>query len=431
MGSNTARVALYVALTSTICTPAMASSGEVTEEAILAHADRHAPALRLARSRLGLAEAEVVAASPLLPEDPELELSMGPRLSAAGQAVELELSLSQQLEIAGQRGLRIQAAGRGRERSLASLEQARWRVHWRVHAAFHVAMVARHRVRAAAHRAAFAASLLNITRKRQAAGAVSMLHVRVAEGEVAQAEQHKIRADSGFKTACLTLALEAGWPAGAPLRPAGPLPTPRRPPPVSQLVQLALTRHPALLRQRAVLREAEARVALANRGVVPNPTLGVAYSREAEPGGGANHIVVGTLGLPIPLWQRNQGQRARTRAAASVARTQGALLRQDLRTRVTRAAVALDAGARRVAAYGSSAVPAFKRNLELIGRAFSAGKVDVLQVMVARGRFLEIQRETLDAYESYYSAHAALEAVVGAEIWPAAQAPAKGQEQRR
>lgn len=41
-----------------------------------------------------------------------------------------------------------------------------------------------------------------------------------------------------------------------------------------------------------------------------------------------------------------------------------------------------------------------------------------MEVMVARGRFLELQREALDAYEDYYRAVAALEAEIGEEIWP-------------
>jgi len=411
-------VAIFFGATALVLpAPALARSKHVTLAQILAHAERHAPAIRIGRSRRGLGDAEASAASLLLPEDPELEVAVGPRLSTEGWTLDLEASVQQRLEISGARGLRIRAAEQASARLQVELEETHWQVHRQVHAAFHAALVARQRVEAAGHMVGFARKLLEITKKRHAAGAISMLHVRVAEGEAAQAAQRKIRAETGYRAACLLLAEVAGWSVKKLPEPLGGLEAPRAAPPLRKLLDLARGHHPELRVRQAAVDEAKARFALAERNVFPKPAIGVAYSREAEVAGPTNHIVVATLGLSLPLWRRNRGERARTSAELEVARAQHQGLKQVLPARVARAAGTLDAAAARIAVYGREVVPAFQGSLKMIGRAYLEGKVDVLQVMVARSRFLEIQRETLDAYEDYYKAHAALEAVVGAEIW--------------
>lgn len=383
---------------------------------ILEHAEKHAPQIRIGRAQLGLGRAEVEAARPILPEDPKVELAIGPRLSSEGRTLEFEASLRQRLEISGARGLRMRLAERTRTRLESELKRLRWEVHRKVHAAYHTAMVARQRVTAAQHMVTFARRLLEITRKRHAAGAISMLDVRVAEGEAAQAGQHQIRAQNAYQVACLRLAEAAGWPGQAP-EPKGDLEPPRPAPPLGKLVELARSRHPELRARLAAMDEAGARVKLAARDAFPKPAVGVAYGREAEAAGPTNHIVVATLGLSLPIWRRNQGERARASAGDALARARYRALKQTLPTRVARASRSLTAAAKRIAVYGREVIPAFQRSLAMIGRAYSEGKVDVLQVMVARSRFLEIYRGTLDAYEDYYKAHAALEAVVGTEIW--------------
>jgi len=397
--------------------PAAASGEQVTLAKLLTHAEQNAPAIVVARARLGMGEAARTAASPLLPENPELEVAVGPKLAPGGHTVEVEVSLQQRLEIAGERGLRLAAAEQTAKKLQAELQLARWQVHQKVHASYHEALVARQQVSAAQHLVAFTRQLLTISRKQHAAGAVAMLHVKVAQGEVVQAEQRALSAQGAYRAARFALAEVAGWPAKSPPEPADDLSAPRRAPDLERLTALALSRHPDLSVSQAAVKEAEALAAVSSREVAPKPVLGVSYSREAEVGGDENHVVMGSLGFSIPLWQRNQGARAQSKSAAAVARAEHAMARQRIRARVARAAVALDTAARRVEAYGRGVVPAFKQNLEMIGRAFSEGKVDVLQVMVARGRFISTQQDALEARRAYYQAHAELEAMVGAEIW--------------
>lgn len=396
--------------------PDPAAGRAVSLREMLAHADRHAPAVHVARRRLGLGDAAMAAATPLFASNPELAAGAGPRFGPGGRGTEIEFSAQQTVEIAGERRLRMAAAARTTERLRAELEQVRWDVHRDVHAAFHEALVARARADVAARLLAFQERLLEIARQRLQAGDTSPLPVRLAEGETAQARVAGIAAQQAYEAARLRLAEVAGWPAAHPPAPAGTLDRPRPAPPRGELDALAQRHQPALHTLQAARAEAEARAALAAREAWPRPTIGIAVQRE-DMDGAAETAVIGTLAIPLPLWQRNQGERAAARATLGIAAAQVAAFQQQLDTRLTRAARAVDAAARRMAVYGQEILPRFEDNLRMLERAYELGEIDVLQVSVARERFLRIQSDALDAHADYFAAVAELEAVVGTDLW--------------
>ena len=102
----------YSSYTAPVAPDAAASprDGRVTLREILAYADEHAPAIAAARSGSARAHAEQVAASPLVPSEPRVSVSVGARRAPGGSTVEAELAIEQEIEIAGQRGLRLDAA---------------------------------------------------------------------------------------------------------------------------------------------------------------------------------------------------------------------------------------------------------------------------------------------------------------------------------
>jgi outer membrane protein, heavy metal efflux system len=402
--------------------PDPAAGKPVSLEELLAFADRNAPELAVAASTRARADAARVDASPLLPDEPFVSVATGPRRARGGGTAgwDIEVGLQQRVEIAGQRGTRRAAAERLAERVEAEIAASRWQVHQRVHLAFHSALVARERVAAATQLHAFNSRLLEVANKRLAAGDISRLQVRVAEAERAIALERKIAAEQEYLAARLSLAEVSGWPADRPPAPAGTLDPPRKAPPADRLIALARARHPALVALRKTVAEAEAARRVAGRAAWPDLTLGASVAREPEvgPGGGDVEVALFSLGLPLPLFRQNRGERARAEADVRVARSERDAEAAVLDSRVRRAASAVDAAAERVLAYGSEIVPRFQENLDLLVRAFELGEVDVLNVLVARERFLEVQQAVLDSYADYYRAAGALEAEVGAELWP-------------
>jgi cobalt-zinc-cadmium efflux system outer membrane protein len=69
-----------------------------------------------------------------------------------------------------------------------------------------------------------------------------------------------------------------------------------------------------------------------------------------------------------------------------------------------------------VRAYGAEILPRFEESLVLLRRALELGEIDVVELSVASGRFLDAQKQALGATADYHRALAALEAAVGAEL---------------
>ena len=391
----------------------------VSLQAMLAQADELAPRMLVARAEVKRGQAAVDGASVVLRRN----LAAGHRRDRG--------SLKARVQSTSQSGWRSPSRSRasgsnaGRQRqsfkdlTAKELQETRWLVHREVHAAFHTALVARERWDVVKKLLVSTEELLSVAERRLQAGDISPLQVRLAEGELAQARQKALTTERGYRSAQLALAELSGWPPDPLPEPVGDLDEPRRAPPIKDLLSLALQEHPGIAARATAVEEAEARVRLENREAWPEPTLGVTYTREALPNVRIHeHIVQGTIALPIPLSQRNQQGRAQRsgRSRRTASRATG--------VRAGPSGTSYPGGhgsrCRRESHCGvrhrnSASV---RRELMLLRRAFELGEVDLLQVLVARERLLIIQQDALTAHQDYYRDVAALEAEVGTEVWP-------------
>ena len=386
---------------------------------VLAHADEHAPRMLVARAEVERGQAAVDGASVVLQRNAVAGAAAGPRIAEGARAVDFTVRLAQPIEIAGERKQRRETAAKSQELAGNELRETQWLVHREVHAAFHTALVARERWHVVKKLLVSTEELHSVAERRLEAGDISPLQVRLAEAELAQARQKSLAAERGYRSAQLELAELSGWPPDPLPEPVGDLDEPKRSPLVKDLLSLALRQHPGIAARATAVEEAEARMQLENREGWPEPILGVTYTRESLPNVRIHeHIIQGTIALPIPFSQRNQQGRADARADLAVRQAEQKAFGQALRARLTRAAMAVDADANRIAAYGTEILPAFEGNLSQLRRAFELGEVDLLQVLVARERLLRIQQDALTAHQDYYRDVAALEAEVGTEVWP-------------
>jgi cobalt-zinc-cadmium efflux system outer membrane protein len=414
----------------TIPEPVVAGAQVLPLDTILKHAEENAMPVRTARSRLELGDAAVTGAKPLLPDNPQLYLGMGARMNPMfpdDTQFELQATLQQPIEIGRERSLRIKAGREYREYLDKELAQVRWTTHAQVHYAYNTALIAKERARTAARTQQFAERLLDIASRRQQAGEISRLRVRVAEGELARARQAKLAADLNFRLACIHLAEMAGWPSGQLIAPAGELGDPIKVRDPEDLIANVQKEHPALKAREAQVELGEARNKSARRDRLPEPWVGVYVGREREPGlmpanTPASRIVLGMITIPLPFFKRNQLARAQTKAELSVANTELEVTRYQLALNARRAVDAINTAAERVRTYSREVVPRFEENLQLLQRAFELGEVDIIEVFVARENFLRIQTEALDAYGTYFDAMYTLETIIGQEATTLASA---------
>jgi cobalt-zinc-cadmium efflux system outer membrane protein len=398
--------------------PDPSAGSEVSLGGILAFADQRSPVLTVARSTRSRAEAARVAASILLPTNPEVSVAAGPRFGISGTGVDVDVTLMQQIQIAGERGARLDAADALRDLTDAEIEQMRWAVHCDVHAAFHRSLVEQERMRLAERVVTFQQEVLRVVERQISAGEAAPLALRLAQAEVAQAQQVLVAAQQAFLASRLRLAQLSGWPVATPPMPAGDVDSPRDPPPLDRLSTVARERLPSLRAGAARIREAEARSTLADREAWPRPSLGVQYRREGNPTTeGAYDIVMGVVSIPIPSFQLNQGERARARADVTVAEAELDASRRLLDGQIAEARSEVVAAAARTRAYGTEILPRFEENLMLLRRSFELGEIDILALSTGRERFLRIQSDALGAQQDYFVALAGLERVVGVDLW--------------
>lgn len=390
----------------------------VSLEEILLYAEEHSPLLISAKSYFRRAEAEKTAAALPFLYNPQLSLALGPRTGAEDTSLDIQASFGQAFELSGQRALRLKTASLTQETIGAQLEIVRWQIHSQVHQAYHEALLARERVKVAERLLSFAEKTVEIIKKRLAAGDVSPLAVKLSESDASQAKQAKLSADSAYRLSKIALAEAAGWPVTSPPEPEGNLEDPQKAPPFEALLQIALQNKPELRSYEAAAEEASAKEKLAEKEAAAVPFFGVNLNVEGASAGATEIIALANLGMTFPIWQKNQGDRARALAEKSIAEAQREALTLSLQGRIARGIEGINANVERIALYGKEILPTFEQNLALLQKAFELGQIDILEVGVARERFLAIESQALDAYADYYRAVAALEAEIGAELWP-------------
>jgi cobalt-zinc-cadmium efflux system outer membrane protein len=194
-------------------------------------------------------------------------------------------------------------------------------------------------------------------------------------------------------------------------------------PELAALVRAARKRHPELRAQHAALAQANAERDVAEREAWPTPAIGVSYEHESSPFDPDNDIVLGTIELPLPLFARNQGDRAMADAEAARARAERDAAAQQLEGRIASAHAALQTAASRMMLFAAQIGPRLEESLALLERGFTAGEIPLLEVLAARERLLSAKRAALDAGADYARAHAELEYAIGAELPAAGGSP--------
>lgn len=392
----------------------------LTLELLLVYADSHSPAIQTARARVGLAEAGVIGANIVFPANPQLSFGAGGRTIAGATGFEFEVSVQQQLEIAGEPGLRLDASEDQQRLSEAAVNEVRWSVHVEVHRLFVDILLVRERLAQAERFVGFAQSMSDIASRQVEAGESSPLILLVADADLAQTRKAVIDAQQAEESLEARLAAVIGWPGGTLPDVQGTLPEVRPAPDTESLLTLMAAHHPSLRTRELAVVACKSQLALADQEAWPEPTVGFSYGREPAFGPEADaDIWLFNLTIPVPVWHTNQEGRAHAEAELAIADRERVANATRLRAELLQAAIALDAAVERVALYETGVVPRLEENLMLLKRAYELGEVDVHQVSQTRERLLTATGQYIDARITYYETAAALEGLVGTELWPA------------
>jgi len=358
-------------------------------------AREHSPLLEAARARIGEAEGDLTQASILLVRNPRLSLSAGPRfLSGPGGGSELDaqVGLQQRLEIGGQRRHRVERAKALQSASQAQAADVDRVVTQSVALVFFEVLGAANELELTEENAKLAESLYEIARSRVSAGAAAPLEENTARIRRADATRMLVQAEARLRSAEFRLATTLGLSSAVTVHAQGELPESASLPPLGELLAAASDKHPRLLAARSTVDASQSDSALADAEAWPDLTLGASYSREER-----DDVVMGGVTIPIPVFNRNQGERVRAKAAARRTAAVARSLQLEIESEIRRSYANYEAATRSLAAFDADVLRSQDENLELIEAMFQAGKIRYVDVIL-------LQREVIEGRLGYLNA---------------------------
>lgn len=378
-------------------------AGPLSLEAAVDLALRANPALAAASREVAAAEGAVRQAG-LLP-NPELAAQVE---DTRRQTRTASLLLNQPIELGGKRAARVRAAEAAREVAALDLAATRAEIRAGVIGAFFDVLIAQERARLAGQSVALARRATAAAAKRVAAGQVSPVEetrARVAEAGVAV---ESAQAVSALRAARSRLAAFWGNPAPHFERAEGETALPDTAP----FVDLAdrLDAAPGLRRAAAEVARRRAVVELERARRIPDLTVSVGVQRDEELG--RNQAIVG-VAMPLPLFDRNQGNLAAALAREDQARDELAATRIRLASEAAQAFERLDAARWEAETLAREALPGADQALAAATKGFELGKFDFLVVLDAQRTLFQARSQYLRALAEAHRARAELDRILG------------------
>lgn len=342
-----------------------------------------------------------------------LELEEFDRDGTGLDAAELSIFAGQRLELGGKRRWRMRAAEA--EGELAAWAYARARIDLRADTAqrFVDLLVAKRRLALARSMVELAERTHQAVSERVASGKEPPLQASQSAAELELARLDALDARNARHVAATRLAATWGGDGSDLDTARGDLDSILEALPALASLQARLPNHPALARADARRRHEEARLSAAKAARVPDIAATVGYVRYEEDGSDA--LAFG-IGIPLPLFDRNQGNIA----AARQARLQGEAERRhadvtasaDLIAQYT----AWKSAHHRARALRTTVIPAMEEALQASRDGYQEGKFEFLTLLDAQRKLFEANASLLNTLAAYHAAAVQIERLTATRI---------------
>ncbi len=359
----------------------------------------------------------------------DIEISAG-LLSQAGLRPNPELSLqseglqknnrtttilfNQALELGGKRPARMAAAERERDVAFADLALRRTEVRALVVAAFFEALTAQERLQLAEASQALAQSVQHAAARRVLAGkglpmeetrakiaqAGALIEMRQAASALALAEQRlaALWGDAKLQWGRLEVPKEALLTLDAN----------------TSLPQLLsrLDTAPQMLRSRLEITRQQSLVEVELSRRVPDLTVSVGSKRDEQ--AGRSQATIG-LSLPLPLFNRNQGNVLSALRKTDKARDELAAVEKRLASELAQAWLRYETTRSELSILRSDMLPGAQSAFDAASQGFALGKFNFLDVLDAQRTLFQSKSQYLSALAESHRATADIERLVGVD----------------
>ena len=249
---------------------------------------------------------------------------------------------------------------------------------------------------------------------------VGVSQARAREGEISPAEFDKIALEQrGFEREVADAEVDRRHAAAALLpllgveagdvEAVGELVLPPPPDDVDHLIAEALARRPDLKAAERAADAADATLRLARAERWPNPTLGLQYTHsEFLVSGDLANQLGASVALPVPVFNRNQGEIERAAAEALIARHEIDRLRLEIPQEVRAAVTELAVARGRAQRFEDGFLRQAREARTAAEASYREGAVSLLEFLEAERTYLQTERDHLDALRDANTAAFAL-----------------------
>lgn len=319
------------------------------------------------------------------------------------------LQLNQPVELGGKRAARIDAAERGRDAARAELNAKRAEIRAAVTAAFFDTLVAQERLRLAQAGVELAQRATDAARRRVLAGKVSPIEETKARVTESGVRMELKLAASELATARKRLASIWGEPAPRFERVEGD-PEALPPLPARADLERRMDASPNLRRARIEVARRLALAEVERSRRIPDLTVSLGTKRNNELG--LDQAVFG-VSIPIPLFDRNQGNLLEALRRADKARDALSATELRLSNELTQAFERLSVARSELESLKRDILPGAQSAYDAVLKGFELGKFSFLEVLDAQRTLFQAKSQGLRALVDVHRAAAEIERILG------------------
>jgi outer membrane protein, heavy metal efflux system len=395
-----------------------AKSETMTPERVVAYALANNPELNVYVANIAAAKGALRTAGTV--RNPELSTEFGYKNSrdnsggASGDGAILAFSFSQSFEYPGRIALRKAIANHDVELAELHLQQFRLTLSARVRTLAYSISSAQEKSVALREVARRFQALSDVLAQRPAAGVTPQLEARIIDANTLAFRRQEREAALAIATALAELNQLCGRPADVPLKVAAAK---------VQFIAASLPKLLSAARANAFdirIRQVELaqqgfKVALSKNERFPAIAVGPFYSlenaidREQRAGLG--------ISLPLPLWDRNVGNIATSKARQQQAEASLALTEREVERRVAQSAAVLTAKRAEIDNLTQNEVAKFREAAETADRSYQLGAVPLTIYVETQKQYLELVGALADLQKDALQAAQELEILTGLKLY--------------
>jgi cobalt-zinc-cadmium efflux system outer membrane protein len=384
------------------------------DEAVKIALDRNLE-LQAKKEELGIAEGRQIRANLILQFNPELEGDVSNRRLEKSSEVSNRnvpqggVTFSQEFEIAGQPQHRREAANRNMAKVKLEITDFERILRFRIAEIFLKLSNVREKIRQAEHIVDLKGRLYEASKTRLALGDIPGVQLIVAEFELNRSKSDLITLQREYEELFSRLKSELVIESDEKVDLVSSLP--RQPFPLSldELLKAVERRTDlAAVDQEKKVAEAEELLTRAER--IPNIKIGAFYAKDDK-----DNIVGGKITIPIPFFDRRQGEIRQALSRKSIANINYVNLRQAAVKALRAAYERFKLSEREIALYPEEAMKRFEENLELYQRAYQEKQIELSEAIVFQNQVVEARLKFIDALTNYNLSLAELRFQAGIE----------------